>query len=134
MPFLDGVRPPKKKKKDIKYKPVKQLAEKIYKHKKNTLAQEEKYRLVWMAAAVITLIIAIGWGWLVFNGKLNKSANDGNKWQTVSDSVEELWDIFKTDILKLEKALNQEKNITDEQKIEELEKRVFPQFEDPQKQ
>jgi len=129
-PF-DGIRPPKKNKNNSKRQPVKQLLDKI--HMPANAYQEEKYRLVWVLAAVITLIIALGWGWLLLNGRLNKATSNNNKWQTISDSVGELWDIFKTDVLKLEQVLNQEETSTKEQKIDNLEKKVFPQFEDPQK-
>lgn len=131
---VDAIQPPQKKKKapPAKKPPVaferQKLPGKTYKD------QESKKQLMWILASTTALIILIGWVFLFQGGRLTKNTSDSNFFSTAGQKLTNLWETIKTDILKIESALEKLNTNSEEKKIEELEEQVFPQFTDPTKQ
>jgi len=138
MSAVDAIRPPKKEEKDIfspkprSSQPVKQKKE-IPPPKKSE--EERKHRLMWTLALIFTGIIFIGWLLLFQNGLITSTnSNQSSFFQQLGERAGDLWQTIKTDILKIKDEI-EDKNInTEEEKIKELEEKVFPQFTDPTKQ
>lgn len=80
------------------------------------------------------VIILLAWILLFDINKLaDKNSSDGY-WQQVTHKIGNLWDSFKSDILKINNDVVIEDIVTQDEKIKELESQVFPQFEDPTRQ
>ncbi len=146
---VDSIRPPKRAKKTpaaanppVQVKSAVKISatditESIPEKPKKTAPQtptEQKHKTVIITVMVIMAVIFIAWVALFMSGNLTRSqtSNFGIK---LSDTLRNLWENIKTDILKI-KNLNQNTNISNinEEQIRNLENSVFPQFNDPTKQ
>ena len=92
---------------------------------------------MWILVGITAIIIFILWVF-IFQGGLSSNANtNSNFFNTLSEKVTDVWQTIKTDILKIQEAIKNEntnESNAEEEKIKELEKKVFPQFTDPTKQ
>jgi len=135
---VDAIRPPKKSKKISA--PSKPMSLPIVVKKKAIASpkfsnKEQKNKLMWLLAAIVTGIVFIGWIWLFQNGLItNSSSNQSGFFEQIGDKVSGLWQTIKTDILNIKKTEENKNTNSEEEKIKELEKKVFPQFTDPSKQ
>lgn len=134
---VDAIRPPKKDKKVAFPKP--KPSPLVQQKKESPLSpkneEQYKHRLMWILALVFTGIIFIGWILLFQSGQLiSTSSNQTGFFQQLGDKVGDLWGTIKTDILKIKEITTNENINAEEEKVKELEKKVFPQFTDPTKQ
>ncbi len=129
---VDGLRPPKKK----KATPVKQAKTAVPVAAPVMPApsdQQHRYRLMWLLVGATLLVIIIGWAVLIpqtFSGGTSKSTY----LEKVGDNLGNLWDSFKKDVLRLKDTTTNQSTSTEEERIQQLEEKVFPQFEDPSRQ
>jgi hypothetical protein len=137
MPALDAVRPPRQVKKPVAAKPNTLNQTKKPEVKKNlkpqTLDISARKKLLWFLVLGTTLVIFLAW-LFVFPGPKTKNANMSYL-ESISAKLSDLWQTIKTDLLKLDRTVtNSNVNDAAEEKIKNLEDRVFPQFNDPTKQ
>lgn len=134
MSLVDAIRPPKKKKKAPPAKKLPVTLEKQEFPGKTYKDKESKKQLMWILASITALVILVGWVFLFQGGQLTKNTSDSSFFSTAGQKLTNLWETIKTDILKIESALEKLNTNSEEKKIEELEEQVFPQFTDPTKQ
>lgn len=92
-----------------------------------------KERMIWIIAGSITVLILIGWLILYLGGNLtNESGN--TFFSQLGDQISDVWETIKTDILKIQSAINTTEEPIAEEQIRQLEEQVFPQFTDPENQ
>jgi hypothetical protein len=137
MPAFDAIRPPRQAKKPVAAKPntpgqVKKPAVKKN-PKSQTLDARARQRLLWFLVLGTTLVIFLAW-LLLFPGPRTKNSNMSYL-ESVATKLSDLWQTIKTDLLKFNQpATNANLNTANDEKIKNLEDRVFPQFNDPTKQ
>ena len=126
MPSIDSIGDGHKKN---RFKKSKEISKKIS-PTKNSLPQKsseikKKKKLMWLIITIIITFIIIGWLFLLKEG-LIFSDSESKGWNVIKDGFNKILNIFK----KSPDAKNDNINIpTTEEQIRELEKRVFPQFE-----
>ncbi|MDP2684623.1 MAG: hypothetical protein Q8P20_06295 [bacterium] len=139
---VDGITPPtkNKKKRPIKNQPVQKgnIKKNIPEQKNNNIDSRvfnnnttQKHNLVWIVSIIIVFIIFIGWSSLIFGGKMiNNSETSDNQGFLIkfSNELTNIWDKFKTDYLKIQEAA-EETPQTEEERIKQLEEKVFPSFD-----
>lgn len=138
MPAVDAIRPPKKEKivtsspKSMPPEPAQQK-KRVPQPQKDE--EERKHRLMWTLALIFTGIFFIGWLLLFQKGLITSSnSSQSNFFQQLGEKTSSFWQTIKTDILKIKEKIENENTNTEEEKIKELEEKVFPQFTDPTKQ
>ncbi|MFH0804608.1 MAG: hypothetical protein V1916_00230 [Patescibacteria group bacterium] len=85
-------------------------------------------RLRWILAGATTAIVFIGWAVLLQSGALTHTKGSP-AWQQITKQASELWGNFKTKILKIKPTKQLQDATTDEERIQILEKEVFPNLE-----
>ncbi len=136
---VDAIRPPKKNKssdtRQSNKRPIpKETAGDLSLDNHKTKPGREQ--LVWIIAGGITGLIFIIWLAFFIAGPSTDSSSN-SLFGKIGHSLSELWETARTDWLKLEKKLdNQNTNSNanvEEERIQQLEEQVFPQFDDPSK-
>lgn len=136
---IDAAKPAKKKRKTTPPRTEKNLNDKDIpssagpRKTKKPLPEINKRGLLWLMVGLVAIIIFIAWIF-IFQQTATNNSNTPDGLAKIKNSISELWDTIKTDILKIKKsALNENTNINAE-RIRELEDKVFPQFNDPTRQ
>lgn len=132
---VDGIKAPKKiKKKNSGNKsPDNVKIEDENNSSININAHHKKNKLVWILSISTAVIIFLAWLLLFDISNLADKNNSSGYWKQVTQKIDNLWDSFKSNILKIDDTI-EEIPITQDEKIKELESQVFPQFEDPTRQ
>lgn len=89
-----------------------------------------KKNLMWLIVGVLISLIFLGWFFLFSRGLFSPNSKTKG-WDTIKEGFNDLLNIFKSgpDI-----STDKNANLSQEEKrIKELEKKVFPQFENTQK-
>lgn len=93
-------------------------------------------QLVWILAGSVTALIFIIWLAITISTPAQPGESNGI-FGRIGNSISDLWDTARTDWLKLEKQLDNSNtnaaSSAEEERIQELEEQVFPQFDDPSK-
>ncbi len=137
MPAFDAIRPPRQVKKTLAAKTNAPDQVKKPAVKKNLKFQNldirTRQRLLWFLVLGTTLVIFLAWLFL-FPGPRTKNSNMSYL-ESVATKLSDLWQTIKTGLLKFNQpATNANLNTAYDEKIKNLEDRVFPQFNDPTKQ
>ena len=88
-------------------------------------------RLMWLLVIVTALVIFLAW--LFIFPSPNTNAGKNGFWNGIALKLTDAWKTIKTDVLHL-KATNNNTNVNSEERINQLENDVFPQFTNPTKQ
>lgn len=136
---VDSIRPPRKSNKPIttakpaaKVIPVQKIIRQEQKTPATQMDMRHKERLLWILVTGTALIIFLAWLFIFPSPSLK--SNNQSYWGGVSQKLEDLWKSISTDILHFKSSTNNANANTEEERINQLENQVFPQFNDPTKQ
>jgi len=90
-----------------------------------------KHSLVWIVSIIIVFGIFIGWSSLIFGGKIinnNSTSDQAGFFEEFTKDISKIWDKFKTDYLKIQKAV-EETQQNEEERIKQLKEKIFPDFD-----
>jgi len=143
MPSIDGIKPPIKK--DVAAKKITNKTEtdkpKVKKQEiiksviKTSSSENKKRSYMWYMVGLVAIIIFLAWIF-IFQNSLSIDDSNSDSLSKIKASITELWDTVKEDILKIKTQANSNTNNVNvnNEVIKELEEKVFPQFDDPNRQ
>lgn len=123
MPFIDSIGGNNKK---GKFKKQAQPAQSVKQDKKVASSKQPNKSLMWLIVGILISLIFLGWFFLLTQGLLSPNSNSKG-WDRIKENFQSLIKTFKGG---LDKSTEEDENLSpEEKKIRELEKKVFPQFE-----
>jgi len=140
MVTIDAAKPAKKKRKTTPPRTEKNINDKDIspgaspRKTEKPLPETKKRGLLWLMVGLITIIIFVAWIFIFQQTATTNNSNTPDGLAKIKNSISELWDTIKTDILKIKKTATNENTNINAEKIKELEDKVFPQFNDPTRQ